>query len=90
MSLPDGYKTKISELGSSLSSGERQRLNLARIFLHQSDLILLDEPTSNLDSLSEGMILRALKEEAIDKTIVIVSHRDRSLRIADRIIDIKR
>ena len=90
ISLPDGYKTKISELGSSLSSGERQRLNLARIFLHQSDLILLDEPTSNLDSLSEGMILRALKEEAIDKTIVIVSHRDRSLRIADRIIDIKR
>ena len=82
--LKDGYDTKVAELGTSLSAGERQRLGLARIFLRDSQVILLDEPTSNLDSLNEGMILRSLKEEMKDKTIVIVSHRESALRIADK------
>ena len=90
MSLEKGYETKLSELGASLSSGERQRLNLARVFLHDSDLVLLDEPTSNLDSLSEGIILRSLKEEIKDKTIIIVSHRPSSLRIADEVIKMEK
>ena len=89
MSLEKGYDSKLSELGSSLSSGERQRLNLARVFLHDGDLILLDEPTSNLDSLSEGMILKTLKNACKDKTIIIVSHRLSSLRIADEIIELE-
>ncbi len=89
MSLEKGYDSKLSELGSSLSSGERQRLNLARVFLHDGDLILLDEPTSNLDSLSEGMILKTLKNVCKDKTIIVVSHRLSSLRIADEIIELE-
>ena len=84
LSLPQGYETKVAELGSSLSGGERQRLGLARIFLEQSDLILLDEPTSNLDALNEAMILKALKQHQNDKTIVLVSHRPQTLKIADR------
>lgn len=86
LSLPDGYKTKIAELGASVSGGERQRLGLARIFLKQSDLILLDEPTSNLDSLNEAMILKSLKEHQKDKTIILVSHRPQTLKIADQIL----
>lgn len=81
-SLPKGYETEVGELGSTLSGGERQRLGLARAFLHQAPLILLDEPTSNLDSLNESVILKALKEEA-DKTVVLVSHRLSTMRIAD-------
>ena len=83
MTLPDGYQTKIAELGSSVSSGERQRIGLARIFLKQSDLILLDEPTSNLDSLNEALILKSLKQHQQNKTIVLVSHRPQTLKIAD-------
>ncbi|MBR5207632.1 MAG: ATP-binding cassette domain-containing protein, partial [Erysipelotrichaceae bacterium] len=74
------------ELGSSVSAGERQRLGLARIFLKQADLILLDEPTSNLDSLNEAIILKSLKEHQKDKTIVLVSHRPQTLKIADQIL----
>ena len=80
MSLPDGYETKIAELGSSLSGGERQRLGIARAFLHDADILFLDEPTSNIDSLNEGMILRSLKEECADKTILMVSHRKMCIR----------
>ena len=75
MSLPEGYDTKVGELGDTLSGGERQRIGLARAFLHDSDMILLDEPTSNLDALNEAIILKSLKESAKDKTIVLVSHR---------------
>ncbi len=89
MSLPDGYDTVIGELGSTLSSGERQRLGLARAFLHQSRLLLLDEPTSNIDSLNEGMILKALREEASGRTVVLVSHRPSALRICDEIHELK-
>ena len=84
MSLPDGYQSNVAELGDSLSGGERQRINLARAFLHDSDMILLDEPTSNLDSLNEAIILKSLKESAQNKTVILVSHRPSTMRIADR------
>lgn len=87
MSLPDGYETKIAELGSSLSGGERQRLGIARAFLHDADILFLDEPTSNIDSLNEGMILRSLKEECADKTILMVSHRKSTMGIADDVLE---
>ena len=85
-SLPNGYKTMVEELGSSLSGGERQRIGLARMFLHDSKLVLLDEPTSNLDSLNEGAILKSIYEERKDKTIVFVSHRESTLSHCDRVI----
>lgn len=86
LSLPRGYDTKASELGSSLSGGERQRIGLARAFLHNAALMLLDEPTSNLDSLNEGIILRALKKESEQRSIVLVSHRKSTMNIAEEII----
>ena len=85
-SLPNGYKTLVEELGGSLSGGERQRIGLARMFLHDAKLVLLDEPTSNLDSLNEGAILKSIYEERKDKTIVFVSHRESTLAHCDRVI----
>lgn len=85
MSLPDGYDTKLAELGDSVSGGERQRIGLARAFLHDAEFILLDEPTSNIDSLNEGIILKSLLEEKEDKTVVLVSHRKSTMAIADEI-----
>lgn len=84
-SLPQGYDTKLRELGNSVSSGERQRIGIARAFLHDADIILLDEPTSNIDSLNEGIILKSLLEEKKDKTIVLVSHRKSAMGIADEV-----
>ena len=86
LTLPRGYDTKAGELGDTLSGGERQRIGLARAFLHEAPLLLLDEPTSNLDSLNEGVILKALREEANQsgRTVVLVSHRKSTLAIADR------
>lgn len=89
MSLPQKYDTPVGELGDTLSGGERQRLGLARAFLHDSDLLLLDEPTSNLDSLNEAVILKSLKEERGDKTIVLVSHRQSTMRIVDKIYSVE-
>lgn len=83
MSLPEGYDTKLAELGDSVSGGEKQRIGIARAFLHDSSLIFLDEPTSNIDSLNEGMILKSLKEEKADKTILLVSHRKSTMGICD-------
>ncbi|MBQ9188482.1 MAG: ABC transporter ATP-binding protein [Clostridia bacterium] len=83
MTLPNGYETQVGELGETLSGGERQRIGLARAFLHDAPFMLLDEPTSNLDSLNEAVILRSLKEEAKGKTVVLVSHRASTVRIAD-------
>lgn len=88
-SLPKGYDTQAGELGDALSGGERQRIGLARAFLHDSDFFLLDEPTSNLDSLNEAVILNALKEEAINKTILLVSHRESTMAIADTVIQME-
>lgn len=89
MSLPQGYDTEVGELGDTLSGGEKQRIGIARAFLHNAPLLMLDEPTSNLDSLNEGIILKSLKEEAKDKTVVLVSHRDSTMRIADEVIEMK-
>ena len=75
MKLPKGYDTEVGELGDTLSGGEKQRIGIARAFLHDSPLILMDEPTSNLDSLNEGIILKSLREAAEKKTVVLVSHR---------------
>lgn len=84
MTLPHGYDTDVGELGDTLSGGEKQRIGLARAFLHNAPLMLLDEPTSNLDSLNEAVILKALREETDGKTVVLVSHRESTMRIADR------
>ena len=85
MSTPDGYDTKLAELGDSVSGGEKQRIGIARAFLHDSKMIFLDEPTSNIDSLNEGMILRSLEQEKKDKTIILVSHRKSTMGIADEV-----
>lgn len=86
--LSNGYDTMVSELGDSLSGGEKQRLSLARAFLHDAPCILLDEPTSNLDALNEGWILRTLQQQK-DKTILLVSHRPSTLRIADKLLTVE-
>lgn len=85
LSLPKGYETQVGELGSTLSGGERQRIGLARAFLHDAPFLLLDEPTSSLDSLNEAMVLKSLKEERRDKTVLLVSHRLSTMRIADEV-----
>ena len=87
--LPQGYDTPVAELGDSLSGGERQRIGLARAFLHDAQLLLLDEPTSNLDSLNEAVILRSLREERADKTVVLVSHRKSTMGIADKVYSVE-
>ena len=85
MTLPDGYNTRVGALGDNLSAGEKQRLGLARAFLRGSDLILLDEPTSNVDSINEGIILKALRQQKNRKGIILVSHRESTMAVADRI-----
>ena len=89
MSLPKGYDTPVGELGDTLSGGERQRIGLARAFLHDAPFLLLDEPTSNLDSLNEAVILKALREEREEKTVVLVSHRQSTMRIADKVYSVE-
>ncbi len=89
LTLPQGYDTPVGELGDTLSGGERQRLGLARAFLHDAPLMLLDEPTSNLDSLNEAVILKSLREERDKKTVVLVSHRASTMRIADQVISVE-
>ena len=83
MSLPEGYDTKVGELGDTLSGGEKQRIGIARAFLHDAPFLLLDEPTSNLDSLNEGIILKSLRESCADRTVVLVSHRTSTMSLAD-------
>lgn len=89
MGLPKGYDTEVGELGDTLSGGERQRLGLARAFLHDAPFLLLDEPTSNLDSLNEAVILRALHEGCREKTVVLVSHRKSTMGIADKVYSVE-
>ena len=89
LSLPDGYDTKVGELGDTLSGGERQRIGIARAFLHDAPFLLLDEPTSNLDSLNEGIILRSLNETCREKTVVLVSHRASTMGIADVVYEME-
>lgn len=87
--LPQGYETQVGELGDTLSGGERQRLGLARAFLHDAPFMLLDEPTSNLDSLNEAVILKSLEEERNGKTVVLVSHRESTMQIADVVYSVE-
>ena len=86
MLLPKGYDTMLAELGDSISGGERQRIGLARAFLHNGNIILLDEPTSNIDSLNESVILNSIKKESNGKTIILVSHRKSTMGIADEVV----
>lgn len=88
ISLQNGYDTNVGELGDSLSGGEKQRIGLARVFLHDAPLILLDEPTSNLDSLNEGIILKSLREQQGEKTVILVSHRKSTMNVVDNIIQL--
>lgn len=87
--LPNGYETNVGEIGSNLSSGEKQRLGIARAFLHNPQVLILDEPTSNLDTLNEAQILKSIKEESQDKTVIMVSHRKSSTSICDKKVYVK-
>ena len=89
MTLPKGYDTEVGELGDTLSGGEKQRIGIARAFLHDAPMILMDEPTSNLDSLNEGIILKSLKESADKKTVVLVSHRKSTMNVADVVYEME-
>ena len=89
LSLPEGYQTKMTELGGNLSDGEKQRVGIARAFLHNAPIILLDEPTSNLDSLNEAMILKSLLNVKAEKLIILVSHRQSTMAICDQVIGIE-
>lgn len=89
LSLPEGYQTKMTELGGNLSDGEKQRIGIARAFLHNAPIILLDEPTSNLDSLNEAMILKSLLNVKSEKLIILVSHRQSTMAICDQVIGIE-
>lgn len=89
MTLPKGYDTEVGELGDTLSGGEKQRIGIARAFLHDAPMILMDEPTSNLDSLNERIILKSLKESSKQKTIVLVSHRASTMNIAETVYEMK-
>ena len=89
LSLPEGYQTKMTELGGNLSDGEKQRIGIARAFLHNAPIILLDEPTSNLDSLNEAMILKSLLNVKAEKLIILVSHRQSTMAICDQVIGIE-
>lgn len=88
-SLPDGYQTNVGELGGALSGGERQRIGVARAFLYDAPFMLLDEPTSNLDSLNEGVILNAIRRECSEKTVLLVSHRKSTMALADTVYSVE-
>ena len=87
--LPDGYDTKVGELGDTLSGGEKQRIGIARAFLHDAPFLLMDEPTSNLDSLNEGIILKSIREACKTRTVVLVSHRKSTMNVADEVYEME-
>ena len=87
--LPDGYDTKVGELGDTLSGGEKQRIGIARAFLHDAPFLLMDELTSNLDSLNEGIILKSIRESCENRTVVLVSHRQSTMNVADEVYEME-
>lgn len=89
-SLEDGYKTKVGELGGNLSSGEKQRIGLARVFLRESDIVILDEPTSNLDTLNEGIILKSIRAHLKNKTLILITHRKSTAKVCDKVFRINK
>ncbi|MDJ0284890.1 ATP-binding cassette domain-containing protein, partial [Bacillus bombysepticus] len=90
MGLEDGYKTKVGELGGNLSSGEKQRIGLARVFLRESEIVILDEPTSNLDTLNEGIILKSIRTYLKDKTLILITHRKSTNRVWEKVFRINK
>ena len=89
MTLPKGYDTEVGELGDTLSGGEKQRIGIARAFLHDAPFLLMDEPTSNLDALNEGVILKSIKTFREDKTVLLVSHRKSTMNLADKVYEME-
>ena len=87
--LPNGYDTKVGELGDTLSGGEKQRIGIARAFLHDAPFLLMDEPTSNLDSLNEGIILKSIRKACKTRTVVLVSHRKSTMNVADEVYEME-
>ncbi|WP_455796302.1 ABC transporter ATP-binding protein [Clostridium butyricum] len=88
--LPKGYDTKAGELGGMLSSGEKQRIGLARAFISNGDVLILDEPTSNLDTLNESEILRSIKENCEEKTIILISHRKSTTSVCNKVYKLEK
>ncbi len=89
MNLPNQYETELGERGAKLSGGERQRISVARAFLKNSSILILDEPTSSIDSKTEMVILDALDRLMIGRTTFIVAHRLSTIRNADKIITLE-
>jgi ABC-type multidrug transport system fused ATPase/permease subunit len=88
LNLPSGLDTIIGEKGIKLSGGQRQRIALAKIFLKEADIYIFDEATSALDPHNETLIYDAIQQIAQDKTVIIVSHRESSSRICDKVINL--
>ena len=88
--LPQGYNTKVGELGGLLSSGEKQRIGLARAFVNEGNVLILDEPTSNLDTLNESEILRSIKENCEEKTIILISHRKSTTSVCNKVYKLEK
>jgi ATP-binding cassette subfamily B protein/subfamily B ATP-binding cassette protein MsbA len=84
--LPKGYDTPVAEAGGSLSGGERQRLSVARAILKNAPILILDEPTSSLDAISEEIVFSALRRLRAGRTVIVIAHRLSTVRDADRIL----
>ena len=85
---PDGLDAMLGERGAGLSTGERQRVALARAFLSEAPLLLLDEPTANLDGATDNEVLAALERLVQDRTVVVVAHRPALVALADRVLEL--
>ncbi len=86
--LPAGVETRLGERGAGLSAGERRRLALARAFVRDAPLLLLDEPTAGLDGATEADIVRTIRRLAQGRTVILVAHRPALLALADRVLEL--